>query len=86
MIENIGYFGAFLLAVCALPQTVLSVIQGHSRGLSHGFLWTWYIGEICLLYFVIATVGATGPLFYNYVANTLLLSIIIYYRYNPRKK
>ena len=82
--ETIGYIGAFLLAICALPQTIMSIIQGHSIGLSHGFLWCWYLGELLMTYFVIKTVGPEGPLFWNYVANSIMLTIIVYYKYFPR--
>lgn len=86
MIEVIGYAGALLLAICALPQAIMSLAQGHSYGLSHGFLWSWYLGEILMLGYVIGTVGPGGPLFYNYLLNTFLLSIIMKYRYFPRRR
>lgn len=82
--ETVGYIGAFLLAICALPQAVMSWRQGHSRGLSHGFLLSWYVGELCMLSFVIETVGPHGPLYYNYLLNAALLTIIVKYKYWER--
>ncbi len=83
--ELIGYTGAILLAVCAFPQFVLSIVNGHSKGLSELFLLSWFVGEVLMLDYVYVTVGAGGPLFYNYLANTIFLSVIVYYRYFPRK-
>lgn len=81
----IGYIGALLLAVCAIPQAIMSVKDGHSDGLSHAFLLSWLFGEILMLIFVLDTVGAHGPLFYNYLLNTGLLLIITRYKYLPRR-
>ena len=82
----IGYMGAILLAICALPQAIMSIKNGHSNGLSYVFLWCWYLGELLLLQHVMATLGTDGPLFWNYLINSLLLSIIVYYKYWPREK
>ena len=84
MIETIGNVGALLLAYCALPQAIVSLVNGNSHGLSHGFLWTWYLGEILMLFYVVTTVSNL-PLILNYGSNTFLLSIIIYYKYFPRR-
>lgn len=83
--EQIGYIGAALLAICALPQAIMSVRFGNSDGLSHMFLWSWFLGELLMLYFVAMTLGPRGPLFLNYLANSFLLAIIVYYRYKPRR-
>lgn len=82
--DKIGYIGAGLLAVCALPQMIMSIIDGHSRGLSHLFILSWYFGELLMLYYVYQTVGAHGPLFFNYLANALMLTVIVKYRYWER--
>lgn len=82
--EAIGYAGAILLAICALPQMIMSILDGHSRGLSHMFLMSWYIGEIFMLAFTLSITGPTGPLFYNYAINTLMLTVIVKYKYLPR--
>lgn len=84
MLDSVGYVGAFLLAICAFPQMVMCAVKGHARGLSHGFLLSWYFGEIFMLYYCIKTVGTNGPLFYNYFANTIMLSVIVRYKYWER--
>ena len=82
--EIVGYVGAALLAICALPQTILCVQQGHARGISHLFLLSWYIGEICMLAYIVSK-GIYGPLFYNYVANFAMLTVIARYKYWERR-
>ena len=84
MTEIIGYTGGLLLAVCALPQMLLCLCQGHAKGISSLFLLSWYIGEILMLIFCLETIGSSGPLFYNYVANVVMLTVIVRYKYFPR--
>jgi uncharacterized protein with PQ loop repeat len=84
MIETLGYSGAILLAICALPQMIMSIIDGHANGVSHLFLLSWYIGEILMLVFCLETIGFGGPLVYNYIANVIMLSVIVKYKYIPR--
>lgn len=80
----LGWIGATLLAICALPQTILCIRQGHARGISHMFLLTWYIGELCMLFYLVQ-LGLYGPLFWNYVANAVMLTIITKYKYWERR-
>jgi len=84
-VELIGYTGALLLAVCAFPQFIQSLRYGHSNGLSKLFLNSWLAGEVLMLYFIVNAIGPSGPLFYNYLANTIFLTVITYYRYRPRR-
>lgn len=83
--ELIGYTGALLLAICAFPQMLMSVVDGHAKGISHLFLLSWYLGEILMLIFCYQTIG-TGPLFYNYLANTIMLTVIFKYKYWGRNR
>lgn len=84
MLEIVGYTGAFLLAICALPQTIECIIKGNAKGINLLFLMSWYLGEILMLYYCVVTVGA-GPLFYNYLANSLMLTFIVRYKFLERK-
>lgn len=86
MINTLGHIGAFLLAICALPQTIQSIKNGHSKGLSLMFLWSWFGGELLMLTYVVAIHGPKGPLFLNYALNSALLLFIVYYRHFPRKQ
>lgn len=84
MVEQLGYIGALMLAICALPQAIMSLREGNSYGLSHGFLWLWYLGEIFTIVYIIDKLGTSGPLFLNYATNIGLITIIMYYKYFPR--
>lgn len=81
---NFGYIGALLLAFCALPQTIMCIIEGNARGISHLFLLSWYLGEILMLVYCLH-IGLRGPLLYNYLANVAMLTIITRYKYFERK-
>lgn len=81
MQEIIGFFGAFLLMICAIPQAGQSYKQGHSRGINSGFLLSWYFGELLMLYYVYEYIGTFGPLFWNYLMNAILLTVIVRYKY-----
>lgn len=85
MLDVVGYVGAGLLAICAFPQMIMCAVEGHARGISHLFLLSWYIGEILMLYYCVAVIGTSGPLFYNYLANVIMLSVIARYKYWERK-
>ena len=85
MTEVIGYTGAILLAICALPQMLLSTFQGHADGISTLFLMSWYIGEVLMLAFCLQTIGFSGPLVYNYAANVAMLTVIVKYKFFPRR-
>ena len=85
MQEIIGFSGAFLLAICAVPQAWQCIVQGHGRGLNSSFLLSWYIGELLMLLYVYKYIGTFGPLFWNYAINVALLTIIVRYKYLERK-
>lgn len=82
MINFIGYLGSICLAICGLPQCILSIKQGHSNGISIGFLILWSLGEIFTLIYIIPK--SDLPLLLNYSANIIFLVIIWKYRLFPR--
>jgi len=84
MIEIIGWIGAILFCLCGAPQAYSSYKQGHSRGLSHAFIWMWFLGEVLTLVYVLAKHGLDLPLVLNYLLNLLFLGIIIKYKYKER--
>lgn len=86
MIEEIGFMGAILLALCALPQAIMSIVTGNSHGISWLFLWMWYLGELLTLHYITQTIGLHGPLFWNYFINVLFVSIIVWYKHFPREE
>ena len=81
--ELIGWFGSILLAFCGLPQAIESYKTKSSEGLTWGFIGMWFIGEIMTIIYILPQMVL--PLIFNYTANIIFLSIIIYYKINPRK-
>lgn len=82
--DFIGLFGAGLLAICAIPQALDSWYKGKTEGINDVFLVSWYLGEIIMLYYVHTYISSDNALFYNYLVNTLAVSVIVRYRYFPR--
>lgn len=79
----IGWTGGMLLAVCGLPQAVLSYRSGNSDGISWMFLWAWFIGEVFLLVHVWNLYGLNwlaAPLLVNYALNVVLVGVILRYK------
>lgn len=85
MIDVLGWVGAMMLAVCAVPQAWLSWRQGHARGVSDGLIWLWMFGEIFTLIYIASKDTADLPLLFNYTANIFFVAVIIKYRYWPRE-
>ena len=81
--DNIGWIGSLLLALCGLPQAIESYKTKSSEGLTWGFLSMWFIGELCTFVYIIPKMDL--PLLVNYSANIIFLIIIIYYKVNPQK-
>ena len=66
--EVIGWIAAFMLALCGLPQAIRSYIDGHSDGISWGFVLTWFMGCILMLIYVFPSGNSrlyAKYLFYN---------------------
>jgi len=83
LLEIAGWIGAFLFCVSGLPQAWQCIKQGHSEGLSKSFLQMWIWGEILTLIYVLPKWH--WPLIANYAINIVIIGIIIWYRYLPRK-
>ena len=76
--DNIGWLGSLLLAVCGLPQAVESYRTKSSAGLTWGFIIMWFVGELCTFIYVLPKMDF--PLLVNYSANIIFLSVIIYFK------
>jgi len=81
--EWLGWLGGVLLALCGLPQSIRSYLDGHSDGISWGLILLWFFGEIFTLLYVIPK--GHLPLIFNYVGNIIFVGIIIRYKIWPRK-
>jgi len=81
--ENIGWLGSILLAFCGLPQAVESYKTKSSEGLTWGFIAMWFVGEILTFIYILPKMDL--PLMFNYTANIIFLSIIIFFKLYPKK-
>jgi uncharacterized protein with PQ loop repeat len=81
--ETIGWIGSILLAFCGLPQAVESYKTKNSDGLTWGFLIMWGVGELFTIVYIIPKWH--WPLIFNYTANIIFISIIVYYKVRGKK-
>jgi len=79
LIEVIGWTGGLLLAVCAFPETLRTVMEGKCH-IGWGTLLMWYFGEIFTLIYIL-TKARRWPIIFNYSFNILLVSVMIYYKF-----
>ena len=80
--ETCAWIGALLLGFCGLPQAIKCWKEGHAEGLSWGFLLMWAGGEVMTLAYVISKMDMA--LMFNYIVNTLLIFVILFYKVFPR--
>ena len=83
-IEIIGWIATAFFAISALPQSIKSVIDGHSKGMSLLTLLFWYFGEVLMLWYTLVKYPNDLILIINYVGNIILLSVILKYKFFPR--
>ena len=82
----LGGTGGILLTLSGLPQAYQSWKDGHSRGMSAGTLWLWFIGVVCMLLYTLYFYPLDMVLIINYIGNILLVGVILKFKYLPRKK
>jgi uncharacterized protein with PQ loop repeat len=80
--DAIAAVGSVLLAICGLPQAILSLRTGNSGAMSVAFLTMWLLGEVLLTVYVVHV--GQYVLAINYVANTAIAGVILRYRLVPR--
>ena len=83
MIHNfIGWAGAFLFAICAIPQVIKTWKTKKAEDLSWLFLLFWLSGELLTFAYIIvddALVQITHfPLYINYLFNIIFVFYLIY--------
>jgi uncharacterized protein with PQ loop repeat len=81
--ETLGWIGSILLAFCGLPQAIESWQTKNSDGLTWGLLSMWFAGEVFTFIYILPKMDL--PLIFNYAANLIFLSVIIYYKLFPRR-
>jgi MtN3 and saliva related transmembrane protein len=80
-LEAIGWVGSFLLAFCGLPQCIKSWREKNSDGISLGFILSWTIGEVLLLFYVLPKNDIV--LIMNYTINIFFCAVILFYKWKP---
>ena len=77
--EIVGWIGSSLLAFCALPEFISSLVTKKSKT-PLTLLLPWLIGEILCAIYGTANLGIANPLVMNYYVNVVLVSVILKYR------
>lgn len=70
----IGWIGAALLGICALPLTIEALILKKAN-VQTLFLALWFFGEIAMVIHCLSVGDA--PLLVNYILNTVLLLPVV---------
>jgi uncharacterized protein with PQ loop repeat len=83
LVEPLGWFGAAVFSLSALPQAWVCWRQKHSNGLAWPFLLSWLVGCSTMLLYV-SLKGHMLPLQCNYGVNLALLLVIVWYKLFPR--
>lgn len=82
MHQIIGWIGAFLFAICAVPQAIKTWRTKKAGDISWLFLFFWLFGEIFTSAYIITDdylLKITHfPLYVNYIFNTILVLYLIY--------
>ena len=84
LIEITGYISRILLAICGAPLAIRTFIRGQAKDIDSTFLVLWGAGELLGLLYTVSL--SKIPLILNYMANTIFISIVIFYKLCPRKE
>ena len=82
--EFLGLIGGLLFVLATLNQTIKCVRTGNADGLSKAFLWILQVGFACMITYVATTIGWDLALIGNYAIQSVLIGIILKYKYWPR--
>lgn len=82
LFEHIGWIGSFLLAACGAPLAIEAYKKKRSD-INIWFLLSWYVGELFMLAYALKF--KSGQLNFNYIANIIFISIVLYYKIRPGK-
>jgi uncharacterized protein with PQ loop repeat len=83
MITILGYMAMMCLMTAAIPQAIKTIRQGHSTGISAGYLILLLAGFILMSSYLLLTKPVI-PVLLNYLFNILMMLIIGYYKLFPR--
>ena len=86
----LGWFGAFLFSVCAIPQVLKTMKTREADDLSICFLLMWFFGEIFTLIYILIDDSLLlithYPLYVNYVANIVMITYLLWAKKKYSKK
>ncbi len=74
----IGWIGSLLLAICGIPELIVTVSTGQCN-VSWGMLLTWFFGEVLVAIHVYRKHHDLA-LLTNYTLNIIIISVLIYYK------
>ena len=83
-VQAFGWTYSLAFALSALPQSIKSHKEGHSKGIADGMLQLWILGEMAGLFYGFGLMEY--PIIFNCALNVLFVSVIVYYRVKPRSK
>lgn len=82
IIELMGWFGAFFLALQGVSQLIKTIKTRDFSGLSRLMILFWFLGEIFILVYIFYQEKLQWPLVFNYVLNificTTILGVFVY--------
>ncbi len=82
MHELIGWLGAFLFAICAVPQVIKTWKTKKADDLSWLFLFFWLAGEILMFAYIVIDDIALNishyPLYMNYAFNIVMVVYLLF--------
>jgi uncharacterized protein with PQ loop repeat len=85
VIELCGLIATICFSIAAIPQAWRSFKQKNSDGLEWSTVVLWFVGEICMLTYVLGTYRLSDLyLLANYTINTLTCGTILYYKVFPK--
>jgi uncharacterized protein with PQ loop repeat len=84
--EWLGILGNFLFVLATSGQTLKSIRDGHSNGVSAFLLGILAIGYPCAIIYVIGCIGWDLILLGSYTFQATLWGIVGFYKYFPRRK
>lgn len=75
----VGFLAAFMLQTCTIPQVYRVYKDGHARGFSEYFLWTWSLGLLLKALYVHLTGGSELLIWIDLLSATSPIAILKYY-------
>jgi uncharacterized protein with PQ loop repeat len=84
MIEVAGFIATICFSISAIPQAWKSFKEKNAYGISWGTIILWVLGEVFMLAYTLGKYGISDMyLLTNYSINTVVCSVILYYKVFP---